>query len=281
MLATDRIRGGRGGHVVNATEKKFATAVMAAVVHVALLRRTGYFADHTALTAILGACVFGHAFGAARLPRPAVARIGTGAIAGIVLVFSLFATVTYARGTASLADVDRSVLGLWDTSARAWRSYSTSPPIDAYAPPGTTGDRGLIRYVYECTRPDDRVWVLSDLFAFPYYTERRVVGHIYWAAAIFTTPDYQRKTIEKVDKEEVPMILGLGGRGPLDHLESYPLVHQYVAERYTAHYAIPEDNPRGQTFWLLTDSRRQPSGTYELVAGPGDSEQVVELPCFR
>ena len=55
MLATDRIRGGRGGHVVNATEKMFATAVMAAVVHIALLRRTGYFADHTALTAILGA----------------------------------------------------------------------------------------------------------------------------------------------------------------------------------------------------------------------------------
>lgn len=55
-------------------------------------------------------------------------------------------------------------------------------------------------------------------------------------------------------------------------LESYPLVHQYVAQRYTTHYAIPDENARReQVFWLLTDSRRAPTGTYDLLG----------LPCFK
>ena len=139
----------------------------------------------------------------------------------------------------------------------------------------------MIRYIYDCTRPDDRVWVLSDLFTFPYHTERRVVGHIYWKAGLLTSPEYQRKTIETVEKDEVPIIIGLGDApGPLDYLKPYPLVHQYVAQRYTSHYAIPAD--RGSsTFWLLMDSRRTPTGTYELFAGPRGTGEPFVLPCFR
>ena len=40
-------------------------------------------------------------------------------------------------------------------------------------------------------------------------------------------------------------------------------MRQYVAQRYPNHYAIPDENlQRDQIFWLLTDSRRTPSGTY-------------------
>ena len=272
MLAADRIRGTRGGHMSHAPEKMFAAAVMMAVANFALLRRTGYFADHLDMAAVLGACAFGHAFGAAQVQRRPPARIVSGVIAGVALVVATFATITYASplGVASLAGMDDG--GIWNKSVRLFQTYSTSPPIDAYAPRGTTGDRGLIRYVYECTRPDDRVWVLSDLFTFPYYAERRVVGHIYWQAGLLANPEFQRRMIEKVDKAEVPLIIGLGGRGPLDYLDSYPLVRQYVAERYIDHYAIPDENmQRERVFWLLTDSRRTPTGTYELFG----------LPCFK
>jgi hypothetical protein len=202
----------------------------------------------------------------------AAARVIPAVIAGIALVVATFATITYASplDVASLAGMDDG--GIWRKSVRLFQTYGTSPPIDAYAPRGATGDRGLIRYVYECTRPDDRVWVLSDLFAFPYYAERRVVGHIYWQAGLLANPEFERRMIDKVDKAEVPLILGLGGREPLQYLNSYPLVRQYVAQRYTNHYAIPDENmQREQVFWLLTDNRRTPTGTYELFG----------LPCFK
>lgn len=272
MLVADRIRGRRRGRMVHAPEKMFAAAVMMAVAYMALLRRTGYFADHAVTTAVLAACVSGHVFDPVRLKQPASLRLLSGLVVGIVLMVSTFAAITYGNVLTALAGMDDGVRGVWNRSVRSFESFNTSPPIDAYAPRGTKGDRGLIRYIYECTRPDDRVWILSDLFAFPYYSERRVVGHIYWQAGLRTDRDFQRQTIEKVDKEEVPIILGLGGQRPLQYLEAYPLVHAYVERRFTSHYAIPEDSvERGQVFWLLTDSRRKPTGTYGLLG----------LPCFQ
>ena len=272
LLVSDAIRGRRCGRMVNAPEKMFAAAVLMAVAHYALLRREGYFADHAAAAAVLGACVLGHTFSAARDGRRAPARTFSRAIAVAVLIVSIFAVNTYARPLGSLAELDDGLRGVWRRSVDAFRSYSTSPPIDAYAPRGTTGDRGLVRYIYECTRPDDRVWLLTDLFTFPYYTERRVVGHIYWVSGFLADAEYQRRTIARVDKEEVPIILAVGGREPLQYLESYPLVREYVAQRYREHYTVPQEGkPRDQVFWLLTDSRRKPTGTYELFG----------LPCFK
>jgi len=260
ILVGDRMRGRRGGRMPNAPEKTFATAVMMAVVCMALLRRTGYFAEHLVATTVLAACVLGYA-----------SSLSSRAIAGTVLIAAILAGGTYVHLFDALARMHRGVGGVWTDSVAAFNAYSTSPPIDAYAPRGTTGDRGLIRYVYECTRPDDRVWILSDLFAFPYYTERRVVRHIYWQAGLLTSPEEQRKTIEQVDGQQVPIVLGLGGQGPLGNLNAYPLVRDYVEKRYTGRYSIPEERLSGAQFWLLTDSRRQPTGTYEPLG----------LPCFR
>ena len=273
VLIADAARGRRRGQMLNAPEKMFAAAALMAVAHIGLLRRMGYFADHAAVAAVLGACVFGHAFSGPGGLRPA-ARMFSKIVAGVVLLCVTFATLTYATplDVASRAGMDEGVRNVWDKSVRAFRSLSTSPPIDDYAPPDARGDRALIRYIYECTRPDDRIWLLSDLFTFPYYTERRVVGHIYWMNGLLTTPEYERRTIERVDQEEVPIVLSVGARRPLEFLEAYPLVHQYVAQRYTSQYAIPEDKvQRGHLFWLLTDSRRTPTGTYERLG----------LPCFK
>jgi hypothetical protein len=263
MLAADRARGRRRGPVVSGPEKMFAAAVMMGIAYFALLRREGYFADHAAATAILGACVSAEACAGSRVSR---------VMGAAALVISVFAALSYANVPGSIARMDTGLRGIWNEKIRAFQAYTTSPPIDAYAPRGTTGDRGLIRYIYECTRPDDRVWLLTDLFTFPYYAERPVVGHIYWQAGLLTSPAYQRTTIEHVDKEEVPLIIALGGQRPMQFLEAYPLVHQYVAQRYTTHYTVPEESGRpGTMFWLLTDSRRRPTGTYELLG----------LPCFK
>jgi hypothetical protein len=270
-LAIDWYRGRRREFIPHGPEKMCAAAVMMMVAHYALLRRDGYFADHVAVAVILAGCLWGHAFaGPAGEPRrrrafPAIA-------AALMLCVATYATVTYASPLAVASTLGIGEGGFWNTSAELFRRYNASPAIDGYAPAGSTGDRGLIRYVYECTRPSDRIWVLSDLFTFPYYAERSVVGHIYWQAGLAANPDFERRMIAKVDTAEVPLVLALGGKGPLDYLNAYPLVQRYVAQRYTTRIAVPDENAqREQVFWLLTDSRRQPSGTYDLLG----------LPCFK
>ena len=251
-------------------EKTAVAAIMMAVAFAALLRREGYFADHAAATAILAACL------AAQWPvwrvRLMPLRLASALVAGAVMVLAASASVTYATAAQSIASPKNGLRGLWDDNVREFRAHSTSPPIDAYAPRGSTGDRGVMRYVYECTRPDDRIWVLTDLFTFPYYAERKIVGHVYWSYGFLNTPESQRKTIAAVDRQEVPLIIGLGGARPLQNLEAYPLVHDYAAQRYLRYYTIPEETTRrGGVFWLLTDSRRTPTGTYEPLG----------LPCFK
>ena len=272
ILALDRIRGRSRAGMPHAAAKMCAAAVMMPVANVALLRKLGYISDHANVAAILGACVIGQAMAGAH--RRSLAGVLPAVVTGIVLVVSMFATITYVPPSSALtaAGLSDSLRSAWDKSVQSFRDYVTSPPIDHYAPPGSTGDRGLLRYIYECTRPDDRIWLLSETYSVPYYTERRVVGHIYWGMGFLATPEYQRRTIDRVDKEEVPFIMSFGGRRPLELLESYDLVHDYVSRRYTEHYAIPEDKAeRGLTIWLLTDSRRRPTGTYELFG----------LPCFK
>lgn len=272
MLAADRIRGRRGGRMPLAPEKTFAAAVMMAVAYAALLRRAGYFGDHVAVAVILAACALGHVLGGVPAPQRTWSRLVTRGIAAVTLVVGAFATMTYASPMTIAPLASTGERGIWQQSIRLWQTYSTSPAIDAYAPPGSTGDRGLIRYLYECTRPDDRLWLLTDQFALPYYAERRVVGHIYWKGGLLANPAFERKTIEQVDKAQVPIIIGHGGTEPLASLASYPLVRDYVARRYTGHYAVPgETLGQDLVFWVLTDSRRTPTGTYELLG----------LPCFK
>jgi hypothetical protein len=157
-------------------------------------------------------------------------------------------------------------------AVRALQNYATSPPIDGYAPAGVTGDKGLLRYVYDCTRTDDRVWILSDIYSFPYYSQRRPVRHIYWSMGFQASPRMQRRTIEMLEQDEVPIIMGVGGRRPLEFLEPYDLVHEYVDKRYRERIPLVEDKlERGLVIWMLFDSRRVPSGTHK----------PLELPCFK
>ena len=271
MLAVDRLRGRTREGMPNVQAKMFAAAMMMMVANQALLRKTGYFADHADVAVVLGAFVLAAALG--RRTARSVGGIARVAAVSAVVLLLAFATLTWISPDKilSASGLSDGLSGAWDKGVRSFRDYSASPPIDGYAPPGTIGDRGLLRYVYECTRPDDRIWLLTETYAVPYYTERRVVGHIYWGMGFLATPEYQRRTIERIDKEEIPFILSFGGARPLEYLEAYDLVHEYAEKRYTTRHAIPEDRTeRGLTIWLLTDGRRQPTGTYELFG----------LPCF-
>jgi hypothetical protein len=204
-------------------------------------------------------------------------RASLRSVAGVAAVLFATATTLSAGAYANvprLADHFKLTMApalQWRENVARFQRFAASPPIDGFAPSDATGDRALVRYLYECTRPDDHIWVTSDLYALPYYTERPVIGHVFWALGFMTSPEYQRQIIDLVEHDQVPIIVGTGGESALALLNHHPLVRDYVARRYTTEFRLPQDNNTGKSIWLLTDNRRPPTGTYEKL----------NLPCFR
>ena len=269
LLAFDAWQGRRNPRMAHEPGKMLVAAVMAALVSVALLRKLGYFPDHADLAIVLAGWVLSRAWSLGRLRR---ARRGC-----VVALASLVALSgwSYADGSSlvSRANFGGGIAGGFDALGERLQAQMTSPPIDSYAPKDSIGDRAVIRYFYECTRPEDRIWLTTDVYTIPYYTERRVVGHIFWGLGFRASADVQRETIALLDRDPVPFIFGVGGARPLQFLEAYDQVHDYVSRRYTETHAILQDHldREGRILWLAVDSRRVPVRTYESLG----------LPCFR
>ena len=265
VLGLDRFRGRPSTPMPFAAQKMFVAAIMIAVANAALLKRVSSFADHADVAIVLGAWLL------ARIGRRSGLIPST--IAVTVVGVTLLATVVHgrARELVTSLDVTHGGRAAWDESGRQLASLGTMPPIDGYAPRDASGDRALIRYLYECTRPDDRIWVTTDIYTIPYYTERRVVGHVWWGVGFLNSPDYQRRTIDLLERDQVPLIIGVGGQRPLQYLEPYDRLYDYVARRYVNHYDVLQDKLNGLVIWIVTDSRRIPTGTYARLG----------LPCFK
>jgi hypothetical protein len=155
-----------------------------------------------------------------------------------------------------------------------WQQYSASPPIDWAAPRGSRDDRGIMRYLYECTKPEDRIWELVATFPLPYYAERRAVQHLHWPYGFRNSPEHQRQTLAWLDHQSVPVLYAPESQRPLQWLEQHPLVHEYVSQRYVdASSPKLQENAERQTppTWVLVDRHRTPTGVYE----------PLDLPCFR
>ena len=250
-------------------QKMFALAVLMAVANFALLRKMGYFPDHFDAAAIMAAWLLGRAL-RAKWRRPAGAAVRV--IALVMVGVSTVAASAYVD-LPSFVDkygLDRPVSTYPEMIAEKFRSFASSPPIDHYAPKDSIGDRAIVRYLFECTQPEDRIFVTSDIYTVPYYTQRRAVGHVFWANGFMANPDFERRMIDLMERDPVPFLFGVGGERALDNLNSYPQVREYVAKRYTEHHAVLQDSLAGRVFWLLVDSRRTPTSRYEKLG----------LPCF-
>ena len=103
--------------------------------------------------------------------------------AGIVSLFLVtFWSVWTVGGTGMTGGLGARVAntGIWDGPAGVWQQLGVvnrrlrDRPIDAWAPPGSTGLRALTRYLLDCTAPSDRIlvtWYAPDVF---YYAERGI-----------------------------------------------------------------------------------------------------------
>ena len=193
--------------------------------------------------------------------------------AGIFTLFLVtFVSVwSYGRTTTLLArsGVPGGLAGVWEKLGAVNRRLHLRP-IDDWAPPGSHGLRALTRYVLDCTAPSDRVlvtWFAPDVF---YYAERGFAGgQVYLAGPWHASVADQRLTIERMQQQSVPIILGRRDE-EVKFRQEFPLIYEYVRSRYRL---AAESTFGGEPPPLLVfvDARRDPSGEHPDLG----------LPCYR
>ena len=159
--------------------------------------------------------------------------------------------------------------GVWEQLGAVNRRLP-SRPIDDWAPTGTTGLRSVTRYVLDCTAPSDRVlvtWFEPEVF---YYAERGFAGgqvylHGPWHASIAD----QRLTIDRIQRQSVPIILGRRDEQEKFRQE-FPLIYEFVRSRYrlAAESTFGGEPP---SLLVFVDARRDPSGEHPDLG----------LPCYQ
>lgn len=146
---------------------------------------------------------------------------------------------------------------------------AASPPIDAWAPVGSLGLRGLVRYVRECTKPTDRLlvtWYEPEVY---FYSGRGFAGgHVFFLSRHFSSPSDQQLTIARLQAQSVPIVLADVSRYEDFQLE-HTLVHDYLETNYQN--ARESGFGSGHLYRVQVARRAVPSGTYEPFS----------LPCFR
>jgi hypothetical protein len=270
----DAVRALRRGSRVPVDAVRLATAAaFLYVIERSLLREASYVMALIPLVA-------GASAGLLHRPRPSggvhrsradslrsAARLG---MAAVILSVTTLAAFAYTRGTGIFDPLERS-----RTVGPVLAELMTSPPIDAYQPAAAalasdreawengTVDRGrlLIRYMHDCSRPDDRILVTgSTPYHVNYYANRRVAGgHVLWHVGWRSDPAREQTLLALLQRQSVPFAFSTHDPVFAD-LERYPRIHEYFRQHY-----VELDGTRGL---LVVDTRRQPTSRFGRLGFP-------------
>jgi hypothetical protein len=141
-------------------------------------------------------------------------------------------------------------------------------PLEQFAPAGSTGLRGLTRYVNRCTQPSDFLLVLGYQPEMFFYANRRIGGgNVVYQANLGAAPRQQALIVSRLQRESVPVaILPMNRLKELE--QTYPIVREYVEARYEI--AGESGFGEGRPFRVLVDRR----------AIPSHIDPEMGLPCF-
>ena len=203
--------------------------------------------------------------------------------AGIVSLFLVtFWSVWTVGGTGMTGGLGARVAnaGIWDGPAGVWQQLGVvnrrlrDRPIDAWAPPGSTGLRALTRYLLDCTAPSDRIlvtWYEPDVF---FYAERGFAGgQVYFERGSFGSVADQRLTIERMQRQSVPIIVGRQDQ-EAEFRQAFPLVYDYVQTRYRL--AAESTFGGEQTYLVFVDAQLNPATEHPDLGLPCYREVVVD-----
>jgi hypothetical protein len=140
--------------------------------------------------------------------------------------------------------------------------------IEDWAPPGSVGMRGLTRWLHECTRSSDRIFVMGYHPQVFFYAERPfAAGMAVSYSNYFTDPASQRHAISRLQQESVPIVITDSPRRLQDQ---YDLIGAYVAGRFKL---VAESGfGAAESYEVLVDRNSRPVRTVRVAD--------VSLPCF-
>lgn len=269
----DAVRAWREGRALPLDAGRLlAAAAFLYAIERSLLREPSYALALMPLLAAVGAPLLSRPRTRALSDR----RLRTGwaaarlAMAGVLLGVTGLATVAHARGS-----------DIFDIPERArsvgpiFTHLMTSPPIDAHQPAAPaysydreawengTVNRGrlLLRYLHDCTRPEDRILVTgSTPYHVNYYANRRVAGgHLFWHHGWRSDPVRERTLFALLEKQSVPFAFSTTDPVLAD-LKRYPLIYDHVQQHY-----VELEGTRGL---LLVDTRRTPTSQFGRLGFP-------------
>lgn len=122
----------------------------------------------------------------------------------------------------------------------------------------------MLRYVHDCTRPQDRILVTgSTPFQVGYYTERRIAGgHLYWHQRWRADATHEAESLGLLRAHRPPFAISTTDP-VLQDFTLYPHIREYLVANYVE---VP-----GTGGLLLVDRRRQPTSRFGAAG----------FPCFR
>ena len=152
----------------------------------------------------------------------------------------------------------------------AVREELLSLPPEAWHGGEIAGTLRVARYVAECTRNEDHLMVagyapeVSVLARRPF-----AAGQSKMAFSFYTSDFDQRRALEKLERQSVPIVLANYEEFEEAFVTDYPLLWEYVSTHYQRAGVISVDGePR---FIVFAETARPPSGT----------DEEFGLPCFR
>jgi hypothetical protein len=142
-------------------------------------------------------------------------------------------------------------------------------PIERFAPEGRPGVPRLIRWLFDCTSPADRILVVGYYPEVFYYSERAFAGGTpFLHPPYFTDLVFQLRIVDHLRGERVPLVISEVADNPLLD-DAYSHVGDYVRDHFV--FNTENDFQDTRRFQIWTDR----SSDFD------QSEKYSGLPCLR
>jgi len=245
--------------------------LLCAVIEVTLVRGSpgSRLPDVAAPMAVLAAWVTGRWLTHGAAAAPASRSTGRFVVVAIVWLITVWSCASLGntgllQEAATLVLDPHSTLTRLETTMRALHSR----PIDAWAPPGSTGERALSRYINQCTAPTDRVLAANFLPELNFYGERGFAGgQVYLLVGWHASMTDQELTVARLERERVPVMI-LDEASQELTWRNFPLVADYVKRHYNA--AATSTFGGDRVYVVYVSRELSPTGDYAPLG----------LPCF-
>ena len=151
-----------------------------------------------------------------------------------------------------------------------WRQLWASPPFDQWQDTQSAKYQA-VRYVRDCTSPEDTLlvlWFAPDLY---YYSGRPFAGRLgFYMEGYWASPAHEQRNLATVERDQPTIVLMEPGRRATD-LYTYPRLLEYVAASY---YQMGElRGTDGSRVRVLARKDRTPSGIDRELGWPCFADQ--------